>query len=79
VSKSDLYRNNCKAKFQQSTLTNILGELKKHQARPKLAKFVSRGVEDLNKLDRSVDNLEKRLLRVRQQDTVTMQSFHNLI
>ncbi|KAF8158838.1 hypothetical protein BJ912DRAFT_1069882 [Pholiota molesta] len=46
-----------------STLTNILGELKKHQARPKLAKFVSRGVEDLNKLDRSVDNLEKRLLR----------------
>ncbi|KAF8196928.1 hypothetical protein BJ912DRAFT_1140585 [Pholiota molesta] len=49
--------------FCASTLTNVLGELEKHQARPKLAKFVSRGVEDLNKLDRSVDNLEKRLLR----------------
>ncbi|KAF8196939.1 P-loop containing nucleoside triphosphate hydrolase protein, partial [Pholiota molesta] len=49
--------------FCESTLTNVLGELKKHQARPKLVKFVSRGLEDLNKLDRSVDNLEKRLLR----------------
>ncbi|KAF8179405.1 hypothetical protein BJ912DRAFT_1045147 [Pholiota molesta] len=46
-----------------STLTKILGELKKHQARPKLVKLVSRGIEDLNKLDRSVDDLEKRLLR----------------
>ncbi|KAF8197147.1 P-loop containing nucleoside triphosphate hydrolase protein [Pholiota molesta] len=46
-----------------NTLTAILGELEKIHARSRFNTFLGRGVEDLNILDRAVDDLEKRLLR----------------